>query len=103
MDNEKWAEAYYITCIKKYKTLRVGESYKVEGRGNLEFNFATEVEGRTGFGVNIRHNTWPPNNPMKTIVNNYYLDLNELNEYFCTDSEDEKSYIRDSKIKSILN
>jgi hypothetical protein len=97
--NEKWVEAYYITCIKKYKTLDVGSSYKVNGRGNLEFNYAPEVEGRTGYGLCITQEKWT--NKIKNI--SYYFTIDELNEYFCSDEEDFQIYLRDVKINTILD
>ena len=98
---ERWIDVYHITCIKKYKTLSVGHQYKVEGRGDLEFVFAPEVEGRKGWGVNIIHYDWLKEKPLETIKRIYYLDLNELEEYFCTDDEDMKVCMRDAKLKSI--
>lgn len=96
---EKWFDAYYITCIKKYKTLTVGYQYKIDGRGDLKY--APDAEGKIGWGVNITHYDWQPAKSPKTIKRTYYIDLNELEEYFCTDDDDMIIYIRDAKLKSI--
>jgi hypothetical protein len=97
--DEKWVEAYYITCVKKYKTLDVGYSYRVSGRGNLEFNNADGAQGKTGYGLLITQEKWAS----KTGNIDYYLTIDELNEYFCSDEEDFARYKRDSKIKEILD
>ena len=48
-NNDKWYDAYTIVCIKKYETLNVGSSYKVEGRGSLQYNHAAGAKGKTGW------------------------------------------------------
>ena len=111
-NNDKWYDAYTIVCIKKYETLNVGSSYKVEGRGSLQYNHAAGAKGKTGWGVCITHEN------MVTTYNkgfrdyfpfleifwkiDYYLTLDELNEYFITNDEHYTIMIRDEKLNSLL-
>ena len=81
--------------------MNVGSSYKVEGSGSLQY---AGVKGKTGWGVCITHEN------MVTIYNkgfrvdkiDYYLTLDELNEYFITDDEHYTIMIRDEKLNSLL-
>lgn len=98
-NNDKWYDVYTIVCIKKYETLNVGSSYKVEGRGSLQYNHAAGAKGKTGWGVCITHEN---NKGFRVDKIDYYLTLDELNEYFITNDEHYTIMIRDEKLNSLL-
>ena len=104
VNNDKWYDAYTIVCIKKYETLNVGSSYKVEGRGSLQYNHAAVAEGKTGWGVCITHENMVTTYYKGFRVDkiDYYLTLDELNEYFITDEEYFTIWQREEKLKSLL-
>lgn len=103
-NNDKWYDAYTIVCIKKYETLNVGSSYKVEGRGSLQYNHAAGAKGKTGWGVCITHENMVTtyNKGFRVDKIDYYLTLDELNEYFITNDEHYTIMIRDDKLNSLL-
>ena len=103
-NNDKWYDAYTIVCIKKYETLNVGSSYKVEGRGSLQYNHAAGAKGKTGWGVCITHENMVTtyNKVFRVDKIDYYLTLDELNEYFITNDEHYTIMIRDEKLNSLL-
>ena len=103
-NNDKWYDAYTIVCIKKYETLNVGSSYKVEGRGSLQYNHAAVPKGKTGWGVCITHENMVTtyNKGFRVDKIDYYLTLDELNEYFITNDEHYTIMIRDEKLNSLL-
>lgn len=106
MDNSKWLDVSKIVCIKKYKTLNVGSHYDVKGSGNLEFNADPNVEGRKGFGLCVEDPLTRSNITYTSVKNPpmwYYFTIRELDEYFITDEEAYKIYLRDEKINYILN
>jgi hypothetical protein len=105
----KWDDSSKVFCIKEYKTLKVGNGYSIKGRGDLAFNADPEVGGRKGYGLCIEDNmvaihrdrywTLPYNERVKW----YYFTIEEMDEYFITDDENYKIYLRDQKINSIIN
>ena len=103
-NNDKWYDAYTIVCIKKYETLNVGSSYKVEGSGSLQYNHAAGAKGKTGWGVCITHENMVTtyNKGFRVDKIDYYLTLDELNEYFITNDEHYTIMIRDDKLNSLL-
>ncbi len=103
-NNDKWYDAYTIVCIKKYETLNVGSSYKVEGSGSLQYNHAAGAKGKTGWGVCITHENMVTtyNKGFRVDKIDYYLTLDELNEYFITNDEHYTIMIRDEKLNSLL-
>jgi hypothetical protein len=100
-----------VVCIKDYKTIKVGVHYKIKGSGNLSFNGSPEVGGRTGYGFCVedeyygsysgRKDWW--NLPYNEAIKLYYFTEKEMSDYFITEQEDYKSYLREEKIKTILN
>lgn len=97
-----------VVCIKEYKTIKVGKHYRITGRGNLEFNNDPNVGGRKGHGYCVVDDSpsiinWKSRNPDDKKDIWYYFTENEMNEYFITESEDYKIYLRDQKINSVIN
>lgn len=103
-NNDKWYDTYTIVCIKKYETLNVGSSYKVEGSGSLQYNHAAGAKDKTGWGVCITHENMVTtyNKGFRVDKIDYYLTLDELNEYFITNDEHYTIMIRDEKLNSLL-
>ena len=90
---DKWDNTMSVVCIKEYETLKVNGHYQIKGRGNLEFNADPNVKGKKGYGFCIEDNG-----------NNWlYFTLKEMSEYFMTQEEHYKIYLRDNKINKILN
>jgi len=108
---ERWDDAFSgVICVKEYKTLKVGSCYQIKGRGNLEFNADPEVGGKKGYGYCIEDDRFNCDKvkewwklPPKDRIKWYYFTLGEMSEYFITERENYDIYIRDSKIKQILN
>jgi len=105
----KWDDSMKAFCIKDYEGLKSGLSYDIKGRGNLEFNADPNVGGRKGYGLCIEDNMvaihrdryWTL--PYKERVKWYYFTIKEMDEYFITDEENYKAYLRDQKINSVIN
>lgn len=100
---DRW-DCQKVVCVKAYETLKVGRHYDIKGRGNLEFNHDPKVGGRTGYGLCVDD----PNIPMmaqrrfgSTKPISYYFTEKEMGEYFITEDEDYRIYLRDQKIKSL--
>jgi hypothetical protein len=93
-----------VVCIKQFDTLRPGSHYAIKGCGDLEWNMATD---KKGYGFCIQDdsfaydipNWW--NLPYDQRIKFHYFTLDEMNEYFMTQSEDYKSYVRDNKLKEL--
>lgn len=108
---ERWLDAYNgVVCIKEYKTLKVGGHYQIKGSGNLEFNADPEVGDKKGHGYCIEDDRFNIDGvkdwwklPPKDRTKWYYFTLEEMSEYFITEQENYDIWIRDNKIKQILN
>jgi hypothetical protein len=100
-----------LVCVKEYKTLKNGSHYAIKGCGPLEYNADKEVNGKTGYGFCVedeyfgsfsgRKDWW--NLPHNEKIKWYYFTEKEMSEYFITEQEDYKAYLRDEKIKQVLN
>ena len=95
-----------VVCIKQFDTLKPGSHYTIKGCGDLSWNMATDKKGY-GFCVEDdsfvygKKDWWKLS--YKERIKWYYFTLEEMNEYFITQSEDYKSYVRDNKLNSILD
>lgn len=90
-----------VVCIKEYEKLRVGRHYKIKGCGDLTWNAATDLDGY-GFCVEYEEiSNWKL--PHKDRVTYYYFTEDKMSEYFIDEQSDYKRYLRDTKIKQILN
>lgn len=93
-----------VVCIKQFDTLRPGSHYTIKGCGHLSWNMATDKKGY-GFCVEDDKfaydipNWW--NLPYKEKVKWYYFTKQEMNEYFISEAEDYKVYLRDNKLKEL--
>ena len=93
-----------VVCIKEYETLKLTSHYKIKGCGDLLWNGATEKEGY-GFCIEDdsfvydKPNWW--NLPYEEKIKYYYFTLEEMDEYFITQTEDYKVYLRDNKLKEL--
>lgn len=90
-----------VVCIKPYDKLKVRDHYSISGCGNLECNMDKRVNGKTGYGYGIKHEEWNRSTG-KTDVTYYYFTEKEMDEYFITEDEDYKSYMREQKINQIF-
>ena len=90
-----------VVCIKDYEKLRVGRHYKIKGCGDLKWNAATDLDGY-GFCVEYDEiSNWKL--PYKDRVVHYYFTEDSMSEYFIDEESDYKRYLRDTKIKTILD
>lgn len=93
-----------VVCIKQFDTLKLNSHYSIKGCGDLSWNMATDKKGY-GFCVEDdkiaydKPNWW--NLPYEEKVKNYYFTLEEMDEYFITQTEDYKSSLRDNKLKEL--
>ena len=107
----KWDDSMKAFCIKEYNTLKIGSGYDIKGRGDLSYNADPAVGDRKGYGLCIEDeyfgydvnnvNWWKL--PKSERVKWYYFTIEEMNEYFITDDENYKIYLRDQKINSVIN
>ena len=93
-----------VVCIKQYETLKPKSHYTIKGCGDLDWNMATDKKGygfciEDGFYGSDRKDWWLL--PTSERIKWYYFTLEEMNEYFITQSEDYKSYLRDQKLKEL--
>lgn len=97
-----------LVCVKEHETLKVGSHYQIKGCGDLTMNAGTNKKGY-GFMVEDemygsfsgKKNWW--NLPYNQKVKWYYFTEKEISEYFISEKEDYKAYLRDEKIKQVLN
>jgi hypothetical protein len=93
-----------VVCIKKYETLKPKGYYSIKGCGDLTWNAATDKKGY-GFCIEDscfaydKPNWW--HLPHEEKVKWYYFTLEEMDDYFITQAEDYKSYVRDNKLKEL--
>lgn len=99
--NDRFEMGSRIVCIKEYEKLKVGYHYVISGCGNLEFNSDPMARGKKGYGFSIKIEEYNYKNPYKVIW--YYFTKEEMYEYFITEGEDYKAYIRDRKIREITD
>lgn len=103
MIEDRW-DVGVVVCIKPYKTLKVGYRYDIKGRGNLEFNADPEVGDRIGYGLCVEDGhfgDWKL--PYAQRIKWYYFTIPEMEEYFITENEDYKIYLRDQKLNEVIN
>lgn len=97
-----------LICVKQFETLQVGSHYQIKGCGDLTMNTDTDKKGY-GFMVEDgmfgsfsgRKDWW--NLPHNERIKWYYFTEKEMSEYFITEQEDYKAYLRDEKIKQVLS
>jgi len=110
MEIDRW-DCSMVFCIKPYKTLKVGNGYSVMGSGDLEYNNADGVEGRTGYGLCVEDSNYAYNMgiieswklPHSEQIKHYYFTLDELNEYFISNHEELLIRERDERLNQILD
>ena len=78
-----------VECIKDYGLLKSGSHYRITGSGDLSM---IRDSNKTGYGYCVEY---------IDVKNIYYFTLNEMNEYFITEEESYKIYLRNVKLKSI--
>ena len=83
-----------VVCIKEYETLKVGQNYRISGCGDLSWNSSAN---KKGYGFMIESHLY------KQSIKCYYFTEKEMDEYFITEQEDYKAYLRDQKIKQVLS
>lgn len=97
-----------VVCIKEYETLKVGSNYQIKGSGDLTMNAGTD---KTGYGFMVEDQNYAYVSGVKDSwklpydkqIKWYYFTLQEMSEYFITERENYNIYIRDNKLKQILN
>jgi len=93
-----------VVCIKQFDTLRPGSHYTIKGCGDLSWNIATD---KKGYGFCVEDDKFAYDIPNWWILPNlekikfHYFTLEEMNEYFITQAEDYKVYLRDNKLKEL--
>jgi hypothetical protein len=95
-----------LVCIKEYESLKVGSHYRIKGCGDLTWN---SVSNKDGYGFCIeddqygyhsgRKDWW--NLPYNEKIKWYYFTEQEMSEYFISEQEDYKSYLRNEKLKQL--
>jgi hypothetical protein len=106
---ERW-DCMNVVCIEPIEGLRIGSTYKVKGRGNLEYNAATD---KKGWGLCLEDDwvgCFDENNipikdswkiPYEERTRWVYMTLEELEKHFITDDENYEIYRRDERLKSL--
>jgi len=100
-----------VYCIKEYKTLKIGSNYHIKGSGDLRWNADKEVGNRTGYGYCIEDQFYGSFSgkknwhklPHSERIKWYYFTEKEMCDYFITDEQNRRAYIRNIKIDRILN
>jgi hypothetical protein len=106
---DRW-DCVSVVCIKPIEGLRVGSNYRVNGRGNLDYNGATD---KKGWGVclkdewvgvfdeegNVIKNSWKI--PYEKRTRFVYVTLEELEKHFISDEESYIIYQRDNKLNEL--
>lgn len=106
---ERW-DCMSVVCIEPIDGLRAGSTYRVKGRGNMDYSLAT---GKRGWGLCLEDD-WvgcfdENNNPVKDSwkipyekrTRWVYMTLEELERHFITDEENYEIYRRDERLKSL--
>jgi hypothetical protein len=95
-----------IVCIKEYETLKPGNYYSIKGAGNLYLNADTN---KNGFGycvedTNVSSRIYKNTTRMygQSYIH-YYFTEEEIKEYFISQDDNYKIYLRDIKINEIIN
>jgi hypothetical protein len=104
VDTDEFEIGMTVVCIKEYNTIKIGKHCPIKGGGDLTWIHGTDKEGY-GFSVEddgpcYDNYKLPPNEIKKSII--YYFTLEEMSEYFISESRDYRIYLRDEKIKEIL-
>ena len=105
---DRW-DCQRVVCVKEYKTIKVGSHYDIKGRGNLDFNADPEVEGRKGYGFCIEDQYYAyvsgikdsSRLPYREKIKYYFFTEQEMSEYFITEGEDYKAYLRNEKLNQL--
>ena len=95
-----------LICIKEYETLKVGSHYSIKGGGDLTMNCDTDKKGY-GFCVEDdqygyysgRKDWW--NLPYSERIKWYYFTEEEMSEYFISEQEHYKAYLRNQKLNDL--
>lgn len=95
-----------IVCIREYETIKVGKHCPIKGCGDLTWIFGTDKEGY-GFSVEddgpcYDNYKLPYNSPKRKKPIFYYFTEDEMDKYFITEEQDYKIYMRDEKLRQIL-
>jgi hypothetical protein len=98
-----------IVCIKEYKTIKPGSHYSIKGCGPLQFNADPEADGKTGFGYCVeddkygsfsgREDWW--HLPHNEMIKWYYFTESEMSDYFISERDHYKAYLRNEKLTSL--
>jgi hypothetical protein len=95
-----------VVCIKEYKTLKVGSHYSIKGSGDLSWNGATDKEGY-GFSIEDKYYAYVSGIkehwklPYEKQIKWYYFTEKEMSDYFITEGEDYKRYLRNEKLVNL--
>jgi hypothetical protein len=92
-----------VLCIKPYEKLKLGSHYEINGCGDLENNMDSKGGNKKGYGFSVKYQEYD----WKKVTNShqflfYYFTYEEMSEYFTSEYEDYKAYIRNQKIESII-
>jgi hypothetical protein len=98
MKENRW-DCQSVFCIKEYKTIKSGGYYLIKGRGDLEFNCDPEINDRKGYGFCIEDSFYGSFSGRKDWWN--YFSEEEMSEYFISEEEDLKAYLRNDKLNQL--
>ena len=100
--NDRFDMGMNVICIKPHGKLKVGGHYRINGCGNLENNMDHRRGNKTGYGLSVKYEEydWKTND---AYYFTYYFTYDEMSEYFITEDDDYKAYLRDQKIEQIIN
>lgn len=93
-----------VVCIREYGTIKVGKHCPIKGSGDLTWLNGTD---KKGYGFSVEDDS-PCYNNYKLSFNKrkgsifYYFTLEEMSKYFITEEQDYKIYMRDEKLRQIL-
>jgi hypothetical protein len=98
-----------LVCIKEYKTIKPGSHYSIKGFGPLQFNADPEVDGKSGFGYCVEDDKFGSFSnkkdwwrlPHNERVKWYYFTESEMSEYFISEQEHYKAYLRNEKLNKL--
>jgi hypothetical protein len=90
-----------VQCVKDFEKLKVGNTYSIKGCGDLRMNAGTNL---TGFGYCIEY--YDSSSPYASYLDKiewYYFTEEMMGEYFISEEESYKAWLRNDKIKQIIN
>lgn len=106
---ERW-DCMRVHCVKPFEGLRAGSTYRVNGRGNLEYNNGTE---KTGWGLSVEDEFVGVFDENGKVIKGserlsweertrwVYITLEELEEHFISDEDHFRMYIRNEKLNEL--